>query len=83
MQAKMIITVTSTPQRGTFEMPANASAADIRLEVRRRFGMQTASQVWALPHNYCGRIEPPPAVEPSLLTGMFAYGSSRGHLRVV
>jgi hypothetical protein len=86
MEAKMIITVTSIPARQSFELPADTPAAEIRKQVRRRFGMQVVGENWMLPHNYCGRIDPPPVLPTPTseeLNQMFGFRPRPGHLRVV
>lgn len=57
--AKLIVTVTSVRGQPTLEFDRELSNEQIADIVLKRFGVQE-SEVWALPHNFCGVLVPTP-----------------------
>ncbi|MBK7747882.1 MAG: hypothetical protein IPP57_09100 [Candidatus Obscuribacter sp.] len=60
------ITVTTAPGKPTLDLPASASNRQIAEIVQQRYGMHVASDssghAWSMPHSYCGKLDPAPAL---------------------
>jgi len=62
----LTITVTTAPGKPTLALPAGVSNGQIADIIRQRYGMHIAAgsdgHAWTMPHSYCGKVDPAPAL---------------------